>query len=159
MNHGISVVELPNSGRPPPNAEGYSEAITQATPWLKASFQNNLFVIIQYLRQSSDPLDWVLFDKDKILNLLNMYSVGTERLCEIVTLILLHTRKSGFFESWDMRTNPSGANLGLVQVAERQNRSDGSPYTSFAPLGGDIIGELPFGLFNDYQVIEYDERL
>ena len=58
-----------------------------------------------------------------------------------------------------MRTNPIGANLGLVQVAKRQNRSDGGPYTSFASLGSDIIRESSYGPFNDYQVVGYDEEL
>lgn len=159
MKHGIGVVELPVNGQPPPNSGVATEAASQAVPWLKASFQNSLFAQLQHLRQSFDSLDWVLFDKDKILDLLNLYRKYTERLHEVVTLILPATRKSGFFENWDMPTNPIGANPGLMQVAEHQNRSDSNPYTSFAPLGGDIRGESSSRPFRDYQVVEYDEGL
>jgi len=44
---------------------------------------------MQSLRKRLEALDWALFDKDKILKLLNEYSQWTERLHQLMMLILL----------------------------------------------------------------------
>jgi hypothetical protein len=159
MKHGVSVVEPPVNAKLPRNVAASNEVASRVTPGLKINFQDNLHANLQHLRRSFDPLNWVLFDKDKILGLLSEYSKYTELLRGVVSLILLLTRKNGFFAGWDMAQNPMGLNLSLKQVAERQNRAGGRPYTSFAPLGGNFIDESPHKPFHDYQMVEYDEGL
>jgi hypothetical protein len=51
-----------------PNAAASNEAASQVTPELKINTRRTSPANLQYLRRSFDPLNWVLFDKDEILD-------------------------------------------------------------------------------------------
>jgi hypothetical protein len=83
--------------------------------------------------------DWALFDKDKILEILDAYSGWTERLRQTMTLMLLtlaafdgdaHKR---FADSSDAR------DLGIQSVAKRQLLTRTAPPIEFTALNGHII--------------------
>ncbi|CAI7641394.1 unnamed protein product [Penicillium palitans] len=127
----VAVIPVPPNGR---ISEGYRDKFR---------------AIITALGQKSRAPEWALFSKIKIQALLAQYSQWTERLRQVMTLMLLVEGRVGSLSVHDIATQNAGSALGLQKPAARQLRAQSDPPADFGPLEGSF--EVLDGLIGSSQ--------
>ncbi|KAL4766963.1 hypothetical protein BDW60DRAFT_212421 [Aspergillus nidulans var. acristatus] len=92
--------------------------------------------LVTALRQKAKAPEWALFSKSKIQALLDQYSQWTERLRQVMTLMLLVEGRVGSLSVHEIATQGAGSALGLQKTAARQLRAHSEPPADFGPLEG-----------------------
>ena len=90
-------------------------------------------------------IDWSLFEKDKILRMLETYSEWTQRLRQSMTLMTEKMLLKGLTSFQDFANTQQAKDLGLKEVATRRSLIQAMPDDNFAALDGAIVkdSELP----------------
>ena len=101
-------------------------------------FRGRLKASLQTLKKELEPLDCALFSKDKIVILLKDYSEWTERLRQVMTLMLLVAGSTKDSTKKELVGKAVGAALRLDEVAGRQISAQTCPPAYFSPLDGDL---------------------
>ncbi|KAK6811175.1 hypothetical protein RU639_013008 [Aspergillus parasiticus] len=101
-------------------------------------YRDRLRAAIATLAQRGKAPEWALFSKAKVEALVAQYSQWTERLRQVMTLILLVEGRVGSLTVNDIAMRGTGAALGLQRTAERQIRAKSDAPNDFDPLDGSI---------------------
>lgn len=87
----------------------------------------------------SKTVDWALFDKKKLTQILAAYSGWTERLRQTMSLMLLTLAAFDKDSLYGFTTDTNARNLGIQNVAKRQLLAKTKTPTDFSALQGRII--------------------
>ncbi|KAF4967700.1 hypothetical protein FSARC_4760 [Fusarium sarcochroum] len=80
-------------------------------------------------------LEWALFDKDEVKKLVDQYGEWTEKLRQVMTLILLVSGRLGNYSRIDIGAEISTV-LGITKAVRRQIRATSEHPFNFPPLDG-----------------------
>lgn len=133
-----------------------SEDISTTTAGKSASksewFKNKMLELKDLKKRS---LDWALFDKDKLLDMLVRYNQWTERLRQTMSLMLLVSAVFGNTKLKTFSNSKTARNLGLQKVAKRQLLVKASPPDTFKALKGQIMEATDSMTDSSLQVADY----
>ncbi|KAE8387269.1 hypothetical protein BDV23DRAFT_161567 [Aspergillus alliaceus] len=120
-------------------------------------YRDRFRAMIAALRQKTRAPEWALFSKAKIQALLAQYSEWTERLRQVMMLILLVEGRVGTLTARDIVTQSAGSALGLRKAAARQLRAQSNPPDDFGPLEGsfEALDTLSRPPSSDPSVMQY----
>ena len=102
-------------------------------------FRNDLKVKMKEIKKNIAPVDWALFDKDKINKVLAEYAEETRRLRQVMELMLLTLAAFGGISRQDLARSKDAANLRLQKAAQRQLRVESLPPVAYGALSGQLI--------------------
>ena len=111
--------------------EGARKAI-KFEQWLKSAVAE----VISRARDKSQMLKWALFTKEKMESLVEMYGIWSEKLRQVLTLMLLLDGRVGSLTQDDLANRGTKEALGLRAVAARQIRAQSDPPAIFQALRG-----------------------
>lgn len=100
------------------------------------SYRDRFKTMVTSLRLKAKAPEWALFSKSKIQALLEQYSLWTERLRQVMTLMLLVEGRVGSLSVSEIVTHSAGSALGLQKTAARQLRAQTDPPADFDSLDG-----------------------
>ncbi|KAL4964042.1 uncharacterized protein BDV14DRAFT_175570 [Aspergillus stella-maris] len=100
------------------------------------SYRDRFKTMVTSLRLKAKAPEWALFSKSKIQALLEQYSLWTERLRQVMTLMLLVEGRVGSLSVSEIATHSAGSALGLQKTAARQLRAHTDPPADFDSLDG-----------------------
>lgn len=93
------------------------------------------------LKEKVKVSEWALFGKDKIEGLVEEYAQWTERLRQVMTLMLLVDGRVGSLTTQNLAVQNEGKALGLAKAAARQVRGRTKPGKEFSALDGDFTSK------------------
>ena len=117
---------------------------TEATAGHKRELHGRVGKLVESVRSKAmdikkKAIDWSLFDKAKILNMLETYSEWTQRLRQSMTLMTEKMLLKGLAKFADFANTQQAKDLGLKEVATRQLLIQKAPDGSFAALEGSFV--------------------
>ncbi|KAF2462891.1 uncharacterized protein BDR25DRAFT_308091 [Lindgomyces ingoldianus] len=89
-------------------------------------------------KKKAAPLEWALFGKEEMENLLATYTQWTDRLRQTLSIVLLLAGTP----SPEFAASAQAANLGMKEVSERQVRVRGTPPEEYDALKGEMKDEI-----------------
>jgi len=122
---------------------------------ISSSFNTRVKTKVKDIKRT---LDWALFDKEKILKTLAVYSEWTGRLQQTMSLMLLVLASFGRFPLQDSEKSGRAKEIGLADVVKRQRLGKSNPPDEFGVLRGHIVegSEVLYG--SSTKVAKYEDE-
>ena len=100
-------------------------------------------------------IDWSLFDKAKLLKMLETYSEWTQRLRQSMTLVTEKMLLKGLTTFQEFADTQRAKDLGLKEVATRRSLLQAIPDDNFTPLDGAIIKDSEQPIASNMMVADF----